>query len=195
MVLCLIFWWICALFIVSGFNQTHLAPYGIPDSVSVDYKVWFIFLFMAFLLQQLKREVNSSLCSSFITRESLSHSHLLGNESFKTEEFGISWCKLSHVDGINNKVLLHDPANHVQNPAINRNEREYEKECLYAYNWVTLLYSRGWNNIVNQLHFNWKKESMVLQLILHGVGGFVFVFPLSLFSFVFTIRLANFGFE
>ena len=36
---------------------------------------------------------------------------------------------------------------------------------------------------------------MVLQLILHGVGGFVFVFPLSLFSFVFTIRLANFGFE
>ena len=51
MVLCLIFWWICALFIVSGFNQTHLAPYGIPDSVSVDYKVWFIFLFMALSLQ------------------------------------------------------------------------------------------------------------------------------------------------
>ena len=103
----------------------------------------------------------------------------------KPEEFGISWCKLLHVEGINNKVLLHDPANYIQNPAINHNEREYKKECLYVYNWVSLLYSRDWRNIVNQLYFSWKKERMILQLIFQGVGGLVFVFPLSLFSFIF----------
>ena len=34
-----------------------------------------------------------------------------------------------------------------------------KKECLYAYNWVALLYSRDWYNIVNQLYFN-KKGTM-----------------------------------
>ena len=32
----------------------------------------------------------------------------------------------------------------------------WEKECVYVrvYDWVTLLYSRNWHNIVNQLYFN-----------------------------------------
>ena len=29
---------------------------------------------------------------------------------------------------------------------------------MYVYNWVTLLYSRDWYNIVNQLYFNLKKK-------------------------------------
>ena len=29
---------------------------------------------------------------------------------------------------------------------------------MYTYDWVTLLYSRNWHNIVNQLYFN-KKEN------------------------------------
>ena len=35
-------------------------------------------------------------------------------------------------------------------------EKNIKKECLYVYNWVTLLYSRDWHNIVNQLYFNKK---------------------------------------
>ena len=30
-------------------------------------------------------------------------------------------------------------------------------ECLYVYNWVTLLYNRDWHNFVNQLCSNLKK--------------------------------------
>ena len=33
-----------------------------------------------------------------------------------------------------------------------------KKECLYVYNWVTLLYSRDWHSIVNQLYINLKKK-------------------------------------
>ena len=29
-----------------------------------------------------------------------------------------------------------------------------ENECEYMYNWITLLYSRNYDNIVNQLYFN-----------------------------------------
>ena len=33
-------------------------------------------------------------------------------------------------------------------------------DCVYIYNWVTLLYSRNYYNIVNQLYFNkkWEKK-------------------------------------
>ena len=36
-------------------------------------------------------------------------------------------------------------------------EKNIKKECMYVYNWVTLLYSRDWHSIVNQLYFNLKK--------------------------------------
>ena len=32
-------------------------------------------------------------------------------------------------------------------------EKNIKKECLYVYNWVTLLYSRDCHSIVNQLYF------------------------------------------
>ena len=35
-------------------------------------------------------------------------------------------------------------------------EKNIKKERLYVYNWVTLLYSRDWHDIVNQLYFNKK---------------------------------------
>ena len=31
-----------------------------------------------------------------------------------------------------------------------------KKECIYVYNWATLLYNRDWYNIVNQPYFNKK---------------------------------------
>ena len=76
-------------------------------------------------------------------------------------EFGISRSKLLYIGWINNKVLLYNTGNYIQYPVINCNGKEYEKECIYMYNWVTLLYTRNWYNIVNQLYVNLKKEKTV----------------------------------
>ena len=35
-------------------------------------------------------------------------------------------------------------------------EKNIEQECIYMYDWVTLLYSRNWHNIVKQLYVNFK---------------------------------------
>ena len=42
-----------------------------------------------------------------------------------------------------NKVLLYDTGSYIQNPVIKHNGNEYEKEYVYMYNWLTLLYSRN----------------------------------------------------
>ena len=49
-------------------------------------------------------------------------------------EFGISRCKQLYLEWINNKVLLYSTGNYIQYPVINRNGKEYEKECIYMYN-------------------------------------------------------------
>ena len=48
-------------------------------------------------------------------------------------EFGISRCKLLHIDWINNKVLLYSSGNCIQYPEIKHNGKEYEKEYIYAH--------------------------------------------------------------
>ena len=55
---------------------------------------------------------------------------------------GISKCKLLHIEWGNNEVLLYGPGNYTY-LVINYNGKEYEKECTYMYNWITLLYSRN----------------------------------------------------
>ena len=46
----------------------------------------------------------------------------------------------------------------IQYPVINHNGKEYLKECIYVYLWVTLLNSTNdWHHTINQLHFNKKK--------------------------------------
>ena len=49
-------------------------------------------------------------------------------------KFGISRCKLLHIEWINSKVLLYRIGNFIQSPGINYNGKEYEKECIYVYN-------------------------------------------------------------
>ena len=39
--------------------------------------------------------------------------------------FGISKCKLLHIEWINNKVLLHSTENYIQCPGINHNGKEF----------------------------------------------------------------------
>ena len=67
-------------------------------------------------------------------------------------ECGVSRCMLLYREWINNKVLLYSTGNYIQYPVINHNGKEYKKEHMYMYNWITWLYSR--NNIVNQLYFS-----------------------------------------
>ena len=48
-------------------------------------------------------------------------------------EFGVSRCKLLHIEWINNKVLLYNTGNYIQYPGINHNGKEYKRECIYVY--------------------------------------------------------------
>ena len=45
-------------------------------------------------------------------------------------EFGISRCKLLYIEWINNKILLYNTENYIQNSVINLNGKEY----IYVYN-------------------------------------------------------------
>ena len=58
--------------------------------------------------------------------------------------FGVDKCKLLHLEWISNMVLLHSTGDCVQSLEIEHDGRQYEeKECIYMYAWVTLLYSRN----------------------------------------------------
>ena len=72
------------------------------------------------------------------------------------KEFGVSRCKLLHIEWMGKKVLLYSTGNYIQYPGINHSGKEYKKEYIYVYNGVTLLYSRNYHNIVSQLYFNKK---------------------------------------
>ena len=48
-------------------------------------------------------------------------------------EFGISRCKVVYIGWENNKVLLYSTRKCTQDPLINHNEKEYEKEYICAY--------------------------------------------------------------
>ena len=49
-------------------------------------------------------------------------------------EVGVSRCNLLYMEWINNKVLLYSTENHIQNPMINHNGKEYIKKRMYI--WV-----------------------------------------------------------
>ena len=46
---------------------------------------------------------------------------------WKDWEFGVSGCKLLHIEWTTNKALLYNTWNYTQHPGINRNGKEYEK--------------------------------------------------------------------
>ena len=64
-------------------------------------------------------------------------------------EFGISRCKLLHLEWISNEVLPYSTGNYIQSPVIEHGRRQYEKKNVY--DWVTLLYSRSCQNVLSQL--------------------------------------------
>ena len=69
-------------------------------------------------------------------------------------EFGVWWCKLLHLEWISNEVLLYSMEDYIKSLGIVHDKSVH----IYIYDWVTLLYSKNWHNIVNQLYFkNFKK--------------------------------------
>ena len=53
--------------------------------------------------------------------------------------FGVTRCKLLHLEWINNKVLLYITGNYIQFPVINRNGKEYK----YVYNFCIAQYCKS----------------------------------------------------
>ena len=53
-------------------------------------------------------------------------------------EVGVSRCKLSYTGWINNKVLLYSTGNYIQDPVMNHNGKEYEKECVCIYIYIDI---------------------------------------------------------
>ena len=48
-------------------------------------------------------------------------------------ESGTSRCKLLYIGWTHNKVLRYSTGNYSQNPVINHNGKEYERECICMY--------------------------------------------------------------
>ena len=88
-------------------------------------------------------------------------------------EFGVSRCKLLHVEWICNEVLFYSTGNYIQSLGIENDGPYYEKKNIYIYNiytytyiydWVTKKYSRNWHNPVNQLFLiKFKKFKMIIN--------------------------------
>ena len=54
-------------------------------------------------------------------------------------EFGVSRCKLLHIEWINNKVLLYSTGNCIQYPVINHNGKEKYPTKRYIALWTQFL--------------------------------------------------------
>ena len=69
-------------------------------------------------------------------------------------EFGVSRCKLLHLEWINNKILIYSTGNYIQYPGINHNRKEYYKECICVYIYESSCCTAEQHNFVNQLNFS-----------------------------------------
>ena len=47
-------------------------------------------------------------------------------------EFGVSRCKLLHLEWINNKVLLYNTGNYTESSGIDHDVKEYEEKNVYV---------------------------------------------------------------
>ena len=78
-----------------------------------------------------------------------------GERSEKDWEFGVSKCKLLHLDWISNEVLLCSTGNYIQPPRLDDDGKYYlKKECTYMTMSLCCI-RRNWH-ILNQLYFNKK---------------------------------------
>ena len=87
------------------------------------------------------------------------------NGKYRIEKIIILKKILLYIGWIKNKVLLYSTGNYIQYSVINHIGKEYEN--VYVYNWVTLINSRNYRNIANQLYFN----KIFLKNLLNGFNN------------------------
>ena len=58
-------------------------------------------------------------------------------------DFEVSRWKLLQIECISNQILMYSTGHYIQYPGIHYNGKEYKKECVCMYNWVTMLYRRN----------------------------------------------------
>ena len=61
-------------------------------------------------------------------------------------EFGVSRCKLSHLEWKSNNVLLYSTGHYIQTLGLEHDGRQYKtmhELYIYVCDWVTMLYSRN----------------------------------------------------
>ena len=76
-------------------------------------------------------------------------------------EFGVSRCKLLHLEWISSEILQ----NYIQSLGIDHERRYYKKGKVYTCITVTLLYCGNWHNIANQVYFNNDKKRVLAWFI------------------------------
>ena len=86
--------------------------------------------------------------------------------------FEIGRYKLLYIGWINSNIL-YTTGNYIQHSMISHDGKEY----LYVYNQLTLIYSRDGHNIVNQLHFNYKKEIIKKKIVIYFQKFYVSLSP------------------
>ena len=69
-------------------------------------------------------------------------------------EFGVSRCKLLHIEWTGNEVLLYSTGNYPSFWGQTRMENIIRKWMYMYVGRVTLLYSKNWHNAVNQIYLN-----------------------------------------
>ena len=74
-------------------------------------------------------------------REEICHCQEVEGGTGMDWDFGISRCKLLHLEWVSNEVPCYSVCVCVC-------------VCVRVYHWVTLLYSRNWHNTVNQRNCN-----------------------------------------
>ena len=103
-------------------------------------------------------------------------SHRVGHDWSDAAAATDGRCKPLHLEWINNKVLMYSTGNYIRYPVINPYWKRIGKTmCIYIYthmythmyNSVTLLQSRDWHELVNQLYFNCKKAWYLITLNSH----------------------------
>ena len=55
-------------------------------------------------------------------------------------KFGVSRCKLIHLEWINNRVLLYSTGNYIQSPGTDHDGRNIKKEYIYRFKNIYLSY-------------------------------------------------------
>ena len=69
---------------------------------------------------------------------------------------------------------LDSPVNYIQCSVINRNVEEYEKECMYAYNWITLHQKLTWHCISTIFQLRKKNTHHSLGIFCDAAGKHTF---------------------